>query len=386
MIELINASGRRSSPSTSRPASTHPPARSTARRCARRRPSPSRGEGRARGRPRAASTPAACRRADSACAARDEHALVPAIGILESCPARRPTSTKYTRRVGARRRRLPRPDRGADAGRARRVSRRRRLRRGRRAPESTLPVLETTLLEVVKRPLPEDSGGRLLPRRPTRRRGAEKADAVALGPGLGRTDGTVELVRILLERLELPSCSTPTPSGSSSPSRDAHRPCSPRTRGARAAARRRGPRGRCAPARRRLVARPPASARRAAEGRRHARRLAPGGCARRDATARRRSRPQAAATSSPGIVAAFLAKGLEPRLAAATAAVAHGVAAELRAAPAGLVACDLLPALPLALASAAADRSGRSRSTSARCAGTWTRSGGRSGARSSGRS
>src|SRR5581483_9433355 len=33
---------------------------------------------------------------------------------------------------------------------------------------------------------------------------AERADAVAVGPGLGRSDGTVELVRLLLERLELP--------------------------------------------------------------------------------------------------------------------------------------------------------------------------------------
>src|SRR6185312_17447422 len=33
---------------------------------------------------------------------------------------------------------------------------------------------------------------------------AEKADAVAIGPGLGQTDGTIELVRILLERLQVP--------------------------------------------------------------------------------------------------------------------------------------------------------------------------------------
>ena len=73
------------------------------------------------------------------------------------------------------------------------------------APESTLPVLETTLLEVVKRPLPEDSAGRLLPRSiDAILAAAEKSDAVAIGPGLGRSDGTVELVRILLERLDQP--------------------------------------------------------------------------------------------------------------------------------------------------------------------------------------
>ena len=50
-----------------------------------------------------------------------------------------------------------------------------------------------------------------------------------------------------------------------------------------------------------------------------------------------------------GITAAFLAKGLEPQLAAAAAAVAHGRAAELVPHRAGLVASDLLDAIPLAL-------------------------------------
>src|SRR5438034_1063937 len=49
------------------------------------------------------------------------------------------------------------------------------------APESTLPVLETTLLEVVKRPLPEDSSGRLLPRSSDAiLAAAAKADVVAI--------------------------------------------------------------------------------------------------------------------------------------------------------------------------------------------------------------
>ena len=73
------------------------------------------------------------------------------------------------------------------------------------APESTLPVLETSLLEVVKHPLPEDSSGRLLPRSADAiLEAAQKASAVAIGPGLGRSDGTVELVRILLEQLDAP--------------------------------------------------------------------------------------------------------------------------------------------------------------------------------------
>lgn len=51
-----------------------------------------------------------------------------------------------------------------------------------------------------------------------------------------------------------------------------------------------------------------------------------------------------------GIVASFLAKGLDPALAAAAAAVAHARAAELAPHRAGLVASDLLDALPPALA------------------------------------
>ena len=51
-----------------------------------------------------------------------------------------------------------------------------------------------------------------------------------------------------------------------------------------------------------------------------------------------------------GIVAAFIAKGIEAQLAAAAAAVAHGVASELLDPPRGAVASDLLPGLRLALA------------------------------------
>ena len=46
-----------------------------------------------------------------------------------------------------------------------------------------------------------------------------------------------------------------------------------------------------------------------------------------------------------GILAAFLAKGLEPRLAAAAAATAHGLAARSLA-KRGLLASDVISALP----------------------------------------
>ena len=51
-----------------------------------------------------------------------------------------------------------------------------------------------------------------------------------------------------------------------------------------------------------------------------------------------------------GVIAAFLAKGLEPALAAAAGAVAHGLASRLVEPQVGLVASDLLPGIQRALA------------------------------------
>ncbi|TML13134.1 MAG: NAD(P)H-hydrate dehydratase [Actinobacteria bacterium] len=51
-----------------------------------------------------------------------------------------------------------------------------------------------------------------------------------------------------------------------------------------------------------------------------------------------------------GVIAAFLAKGIDVRLAAAAGAVAHGRAAQLAPHQAGLVASDVIDSLPLALA------------------------------------
>ena len=51
-----------------------------------------------------------------------------------------------------------------------------------------------------------------------------------------------------------------------------------------------------------------------------------------------------------GVIAAFLAKGVDARLAAAAGAVAHGRAARLAPQQVGLVASDVVNALPLALA------------------------------------
>jgi NAD(P)H-hydrate epimerase len=51
-----------------------------------------------------------------------------------------------------------------------------------------------------------------------------------------------------------------------------------------------------------------------------------------------------------GVIASFLAKGLEPRLAAAAGAIAHGAAAASVPHQAGLIAGDIVAALPAALA------------------------------------
>jgi ADP-dependent NAD(P)H-hydrate dehydratase / NAD(P)H-hydrate epimerase len=225
------------------------------------------------------------------------------------------------------------------------------------APESTMPVLEARLLEVVKHPLPEDSAGRLLPRSADAILvAAEKADAVAIGPGLGRSDGTVELVRILLERLDKPvvldadglwglepfargAATVLTPHagelarllGTESKEVDAHR-----LESVRRAASRFGSivllKGADT-----LVAAPREGVLVAGYG-----------------------TPALATAGSgdvlTGVVAAFLAKGIEPHLAAALAAVAHGVAADLVAVQPGTIASDLLPGLQRALAGEGLER------------------------------
>ena len=73
------------------------------------------------------------------------------------------------------------------------------------APEAVHPVLEQRLVEPVTRALPCDEDGRLTPAAADAVvAAAERADAVALGPGLGRSEGTRELVSALLERLDVP--------------------------------------------------------------------------------------------------------------------------------------------------------------------------------------
>jgi ADP-dependent NAD(P)H-hydrate dehydratase / NAD(P)H-hydrate epimerase len=72
-------------------------------------------------------------------------------------------------------------------------------------PEPLNEVFELRLVEAMSRPCPADEGGRMTAEAVDAIvEASAKAKAVAIGPGLGRTDGTRELVRILLDRLELP--------------------------------------------------------------------------------------------------------------------------------------------------------------------------------------
>jgi NAD(P)H-hydrate epimerase len=224
------------------------------------------------------------------------------------------------------------------------------------APESAMPVLEARLLEVVKRGLPEDASGRLLRRSADGvLEAAERANAVVVGPGLGRTDGTRDLVRVLLEELPVPvvldadglwelepfdrgAATVMTPHsgelgrllGTDASEIDGHR-----LESVRRAASRFGATVLLKGADT-LIASPREGVLVSAYG---APSLATAGTG----------------DVLSGVIGAFLAKGMEPRLAAGAAAVAHGLASRLASPQAGLVASDLLPAVQRALEGEGAD-------------------------------
>jgi ADP-dependent NAD(P)H-hydrate dehydratase / NAD(P)H-hydrate epimerase len=219
------------------------------------------------------------------------------------------------------------------------------------APESALPVLEARLLEAVKWPLPEDAAGRLLPRSADGvLEAAERADAVLIGPGLGRSDGTRELVRILLEQLELPVVLDADALWRLEPFE--RRPATVLTPHA-------GELGRLLDAEAGEI-----DAHRLAAVRRAASRfgsvvLLKGAdtlvaSAREGVLVAGFGAPSLATAGTGdvlgGVIAAFLAKGLEARFAAAAGAVAHGLASRLVEPQRGLVASDLLPGIQRALA------------------------------------
>jgi NAD(P)H-hydrate epimerase len=278
-----------------------------------------------------------------------EHALVPASALLE-VPRKHERSTKYSAGsvliVGGSRGLTgaailsSRAAFRADAGYVALAS-----------PESALPVLESAVVEAVKRPLPEDGSGRAVPRAAdVIMEAADRADAVAIGPGLGRTEGTIELVRILLERLAVPVVLDADALWELEPfTRAAPTVLTPHS----------GELARLIGIEAREIDAHRLDAVRRATSRFGAVVLLKGadtlvGAPRRGVLVARYGTSALATAGSgdvlTGVVAAFLAKGMEAQQAAAAAAVAHGVASELVEPQAGVVASDLLPGLRLALA------------------------------------
>ena len=210
-------------------------------------------------------------------------------------------------------------------------------------PEASLPVVEARLLEPVK------SGWARGEALDTCLAAAERATALAVGPGLGRDDGTRTLVRELLGRLDLPAVVDADALFDLEPlERAAATVLTPHA----------GELGRLLgePANR-VGAHRLAAAARAAE-RFRATVLLKGADSIVATPAGARvvadAGPPSLATAGTGdvltgVLAAFLAKGLDATTAAAAAATAHGVAAGLVEHQAGLVAGDVVERLPAAL-------------------------------------
>jgi ADP-dependent NAD(P)H-hydrate dehydratase / NAD(P)H-hydrate epimerase len=206
------------------------------------------------------------------------------------------------------------------------------------APEESVPVLEQLVLEAVKRPLDDavEAAGR--------------ARALAVGPGLGRGAAARELVRRLLHEVDLPAVVDADGLDGLEPfERDAETVLTPHS----------GELGRLLGEESAWV-----DAHRLEALGRSVERFgcvvllkgpdtlvgAPGA----GVLIVGSNEPGLATAGTgdvlTGIVAAFLAKGLDARTAAAAGAVAQRRAARLAGKPAGLVASDVVEALPAALA------------------------------------
>jgi NAD(P)H-hydrate epimerase len=206
------------------------------------------------------------------------------------------------------------------------------------APAESLPVLETLVLEAVKRPLDQAFES------------AAKADALAVGPGLGREEGSRALVRRLITEVELPAVVDADALFELEPGEwPAPRVLTPHE----------GELGRLLGRESKEIA-----AHRLASVREAAERF---DCVvvlkGEDSLVAAPSRgvlvcalglPSLATAGTgdvlTGITAAFLAKGMEPQRAAAAACAAQQLAAHEAAQRYGLVASDVVEALPRALA------------------------------------
>jgi NAD(P)H-hydrate epimerase len=216
-------------------------------------------------------------------------------------------------------------------------------------PESSLPAV-AHVLEAVKRPLVEDPAGRLLARSAEQvLELADRADAVVLGPGLGRSDGTRDLVWALLERLTLPVVLDADALWELEPFlRSAPTVMTPHA----------GELARLLETEAEEIDAHRLESVRRAASRFGATVLLKGAdtlvaSAREGVLVSTYGLPSLATAGTgdvlSGVIGAFLAKGLDPLLAAGAGAVAHGLASRLAPHQAGLIASDLLPGLQRAL-------------------------------------
>jgi hydroxyethylthiazole kinase-like uncharacterized protein yjeF len=217
-------------------------------------------------------------------------------------------------------------------------------------PESTLPVFEQRLLEVVKVPCPEDDEGRLVPDAfDVVRTRARRANAVALGPGLGRSDGVSRLVRRVLEGIDLPTV-VDADALADAPRARARAPLV-LTPHEGELAKMLGKDSAWVAAHRLEAARDAAEAFGAVVLLKGADTLvaAPGEGVLVSALGTAALATAGTGDVLTGVIGAFLSKGMEPRLAAAAGAAAQQLASTLVPQQAGMVASDVVSALPSAL-------------------------------------
>lgn len=205
-------------------------------------------------------------------------------------------------------------------------------------PQAAMPVVETRLLEAVKAPL--ERVDQL----------AARASALAVGPGLGRGEGERALVRRLLAEIALPTVvDADALFGLEPDGWPAQRVLTPHT----------GELGRLLGEDSTWVAAHRLAALERAVDRFRCVVLLKGpdtlvGAPGEDVLVCASGTPALATAGTgdvlTGVIAAFLAKGMDARLAAAAGAIAHGRAARLAPQQVGLIASDVIHALPQALA------------------------------------
>jgi NAD(P)H-hydrate epimerase len=218
-------------------------------------------------------------------------------------------------------------------------------------PRSLLAPVELTLIEAVKRPAPEDKHGCLTTAAlPLIVELEPRAQALALGPGIGRSEGTQAFVRELLEQTTLPAVVDADALFGLEPGK--WRSPVVLTPHAGELARLLGKDSSWVNEHRLVAARECADRFAAVTLLKGADTIVadPSG----KVLVCEEGTPALATAGSgdvlTGVIVSFLAKGLEPRLAAAVGAIAHGRAAQLIEPAVGVIAGDVARMLPRALA------------------------------------